>query len=106
MRQTFKTATLILGVLRRFHKRMLEGEDFFLIVLPRLPRATMSGYLCLDLSKPIRDDVPGSFGKNRTLPRLFPDLLSNHTTAIEEERCQANAEEHPEQRQHRNLCHA
>ena len=97
MRQTFKTATLILGVLRRFHKRMLEGEDFFLIVLPRLTRASMPGYLCLDFSKSICDNVPGSFGKNRTLPGVFPDLLSNHTTAIEEERRQTNAEEHSKQ---------
>jgi hypothetical protein len=54
----------------------------------------------------MRDHIPGGFGKNRTLQLVFPDPLSNHTTAIEEERCQANAEEHPEKRQNGNLFHS
>src|SRR2546429_1257964 len=105
MRQTFNTATFILGVLRGFHKRMLEGKHVFLIVFPRLARARMSGDLCLDFSKLLCDHIPSGFGKNRTLQLAFSEFLSNHTTTIEEERCQANAEEHPEHRQNSHLCH-
>ena len=35
--------------------------------------------LCLDFSKPLRNNVPGGFGKNRILQLAFPDLLANHT---------------------------
>jgi hypothetical protein len=66
----------------------------------------MPGYLGPLFSKPIRDNVPGGFGKDRTLQRVLPDLLSNHATAIEKERCQANAEEHPKTRQYDHPSHA
>jgi hypothetical protein len=106
MSQTFNTAAFILGALRCFYKSMLGSENFFVIILPRFARARMPSCLCLDFSKPMRDHIPGGFGKNRTFQFAFPDLLSNHTTTIEEERCQANAEEHPENRQNGNLFHS
>ena len=82
-----------------FTRACWEARTIFLIFLPWLARARMPGDLCPHFGKPIRDNVPGGSGKNRTLQRVFPDLLSNHTTAIEKERCQANTEKHPEKRQ-------
>ena len=96
MRQTVKTATCILSLLRSFHQSLLAGEHFFLLVLPRFARALILGYFCLHFNHPLCNDVPGSFGKNRVVQLAFPDLLSNQATAIEVERCQADAEEHSE----------
>src|SRR5439155_5820201 len=97
MRQTVKTATGILGVLRGLHQSLLGCEDFFLIVLPRLGRATIPGYFGLEFSQPIRNRVPGGLGKNRLLQLVCPDLVSHHATAIEEKRGQTHTEEQPTQ---------
>ena len=96
MRQTVKTATCILSLLRSFHQSLLAGEHFFLLILPGFARAIILGYFGLHFNQPLRNDIPGSFGKNRIIHLAFADLLSNQATAIEEERCQAYAEEHPE----------
>ena len=96
MRQTVKTATGILSLLRSFHQSLLAGEHFFLLILPRFARAIMLDDFCLDFNQPLRNDISGSSGKNRAIQLAFPDLLSNQATAIEEERGQAYAEEHPE----------